>query len=74
MAISTKRRIRYLAGASCTAALLAGAVGVTSAQAMPQTTKATTQSPSAAPQGGCTGYHYDQNHNRIWDPPGCTPP
>ncbi|WP_351231668.1 hypothetical protein [Streptomyces sp. NPDC002133] len=74
MAIGTRKRIRYLVGASCTAALLAGTVGVASAEAVPRTTKATAESSRAAPLETCTGYHYDENHNRIWDPPGCTPP
>jgi hypothetical protein len=69
MAISTRKRIRHLVGASCAAALLAGTVGMASAEAVPQ--KATEESSSAAP---CTAYHYDANHERIWDPPGCTPP
>ncbi|MFC9915692.1 hypothetical protein [Streptomyces sp. NPDC127197] len=74
MATSSRRRLRHLAGASCAAALLAGTVGVASAEAAPQTTKATAESLSAAPYETCTGYHYDENYMRIWEPPGCTPP
>ncbi|MFL4946026.1 hypothetical protein ACJ6WE_01330 [Streptomyces sp. MMS24-I31] len=44
------------------------------AEAVPQTTKATTEWSRSAPLGPCSGYHYDDSHNRIWDPPGCTPP
>ncbi len=58
MMASTRKRIRHLLGAFFVAALLAGTVGVTSAEATPQTTKATAESPSE----GCTG---PQN------PPGC---
>lgn len=71
MAISTRKYTRYLFGASCAAALLAGTVGVLGAQALPPTTA---QASRAAPHGDCTGYHYDENRNRVWDPPGCTPP
>jgi hypothetical protein len=58
MATSARKRIRHLVGAFCVAALLAATVGVTSAEAMPQTAKATAESPSA----DCAG---PQN------PPGC---
>ncbi|MBA2946395.1 hypothetical protein [Streptomyces himalayensis] len=74
MATSARRRIRHLVGASCAAALLAGTVGVASAEAAPRTTKATAESSSAAPLETCTDYHYDENGMLIWDPPGCTPP
>ncbi|MFE2963147.1 hypothetical protein ACFXKC_05515 [Streptomyces sp. NPDC059340] len=67
-------RLRHLVGASCAAALLAGTVGVASAEAVPRTTKATAESLSAAPYETCTDYHYDQSGTLIWDPPGCTPP
>lgn len=63
MATSARKRIRDLAGAFCVAALLAGAAGVTSAEAMPQTTKVMVESPSAAPND-CVGPQ---------DPPGCIP-
>ncbi|MFI6495242.1 hypothetical protein [Streptomyces sp. NPDC050564] len=71
MAISIRKYTRHLVGASCAAALLAGTVGVASAEALPLTT---VEAPRAAPHGDCTGYHYDQDRNRIWDPAGCTPP
>jgi hypothetical protein len=58
MVTSVRKRIRHLVGAFCVAALLAGAVGVTSAEAMPQATKVTAESLSA----DCAG---PQN------PPGC---
>jgi hypothetical protein len=74
MAISARNRTRHLVGASCAAALFAGTVGVATVEAVPQTTKATAESTSAAPHKPCTRYHYDKNHNRVWDPPGCTPP
>lgn len=74
MAIRSQKRMRHLVGASCAAALIAGTVGVAGAEAVPQTAKATVESSRAAPQEPCTGYHYDENHVRIWDPSGCTPP
>ncbi|WP_409471417.1 hypothetical protein [Streptomyces sp. HC307] len=74
MATSTRRRLRHLVGASFAAALLAGTVGAASAEAVPQTPKATAESLSAAPHETCTDYHYDKNGKIIWDPPGCTPP
>lgn len=74
MAISIQRPIRDLVGASCALALLAGTVGVASAEAVPQATKATAESSSAASRKPCTGYHYDENHMHVWDPAGCTPP
>lgn len=74
MRINTQKRIRHLIGASCAAALLAGTVGVASAQAAPQTTQAPTGTSRAAPNQDCTGYHNDANGNPVWDPPGCTPP
>lgn len=58
MVTSAWKRIRHLVGAFCVAALLAGTVGVTSAEAMPQTTKATAEAPSA----DCAGPE---------NPPGC---
>ncbi len=58
MVTSIRKRIQHLVGAFCVAALLAGAVGVTSAEATPQTTKATAESLSA----GCIGPS---------NPPGC---
>lgn len=58
MMTSARKHIRHLLGAFCVAALLAGTVGMTSAEATPQTTKATAQ----APNQGCAG---PQN------PPGC---
>lgn len=64
MATSARKHIRHLVGAFCAAALLAGTVGVTSAEAMPQTTKATAESPSAVSRDSCTGPQ---------DPPGCIP-
>lgn len=74
METSAWRRLRHLVAASCAAALLAGTVGVASAEAVPQTTKAMVESSSAAPLQTCTDYHYDENGTLIWDPPGCTPP
>ncbi|MBD0422036.1 hypothetical protein H0H10_23255 [Streptomyces sp. TRM S81-3] len=74
MAIRAHRRLRHLAGASCAAALLAGTAGVAGAEAVPRTTPATVQSPSAAPHGTCTDYHYGEDGTLVWDPPGCTPP
>ena len=76
MDIGTKKRsrIRHLVGASCAAALLAGAVGVASAQALPQTTRSATETSRAAPNEDCTSYHNDSNGNPVWEPPGCTPP
>ncbi|MEU9291733.1 hypothetical protein AB0D57_45775 [Streptomyces sp. NPDC048275] len=74
MATSAPNRIRHLVGAFCAAALLAATVGVAAAEAVPGTTKATAQPSSTAPKEPCTGYHYDEEHNRVWDPPGCTPP
>ncbi|GGN93765.1 hypothetical protein GCM10011579_092560 [Streptomyces albiflavescens] len=71
MTISTRKYIRHLVGASCAAALLAATVGVASAETVSLTTGETSR---AAPHGDCTGYHYDENRNRIWDPAGCTPP
>lgn len=70
METSTRRRIRHLVGASCAAALLAGTVGVASAEAVPQTTKATVESSSAAPLMPCE----KQNKDGTWAPPGCSPP
>jgi hypothetical protein len=64
MATSARKRIRHLVGAFCLAALLAATVGVTSAEAMPQTTKATAESLSAASNDPCVGPQ---------DPPGCIP-
>ncbi|MER7693856.1 hypothetical protein [Streptomyces sp. NPDC097610] len=74
MATSTRKRIRHIVGASCTAVLLAGTVGMANAEAAPRTTTSMAESSNVAPNDSCTGYHYDGNHNRIWDPPGCTPP
>ncbi|WP_328405126.1 hypothetical protein OHS70_37535 [Streptomyces sp. NBC_00390] len=74
MSVCTRKSIWLLAGASCAAALLAGPMGVAGAAAAPRTTQDVTESSSAAPHDPCTGYHYDENHNRVWDPPGCTPP
>lgn len=74
MMASTRKGIRHLAGAFCAAALLTGTVGVASAAAVPQTAKATAESPNMSPRGHCTGYHYDSSGMRTWDPPGCTPP
>ncbi|MFK4145270.1 hypothetical protein [Streptomyces sp. NPDC004065] len=74
MATSILTLTRYLVGASCAAALLAGTVGVATAEAAPRTTQVTAESPRVAPLDACTGYHYDDSHNRVWDPPGCTPP
>lgn len=74
MNIRTRKCVRHLVGASCAAALLAGTVGVASAEAVPQTMKATAEVSRTAPYDECTGYHYDENLNHIWDPPGCTPP
>ena len=64
MATDVRKRIRHLVRAFCVAALLAGTVGVTSAEAMPQTMKATAESPSTAPRVPCAGPE---------DPPGCIP-
>ncbi|GGJ66197.1 hypothetical protein GCM10010121_091130 [Streptomyces brasiliensis] len=58
MVPSARKRIRHLVGAFCVAALLAATVGVTSAEAMPQTTKAAAESQSTE----CTG---------PLNPPGC---
>ncbi|MDX2706889.1 hypothetical protein PV350_29145 [Streptomyces sp. PA03-6a] len=71
---ANRSRIRHLVGASCAAALLAGTVGVASAQAAPQTTKATTEASRLAPGEDCTSYHNDSDGNPVWEPPGCTPP
>ncbi|MBG0857756.1 hypothetical protein I2W78_39425 [Streptomyces spinoverrucosus] len=67
------RRLRHLVGASCAAALLAGTVGVASAEAVPRTTKATPEPSNAAPHEPCTGNHIEDGM-LVWDPPGCTPP
>ncbi|WP_431962920.1 hypothetical protein [Actinacidiphila sp. bgisy160] len=74
MTNTLKNRIVHLAGATCAAALLAATAGVAGAQAAPRPATATAHSPTSAPQKACTGYHYDDNHTRIWEPPGCTPP
>jgi hypothetical protein len=74
MAVNTRNCIRHLGGAFCAVALLAGTAGMTSAEAVPQATKATAASSSVAPDKPCTGYHYDENGNRVWHPPGCVPP
>ncbi|MFH8801292.1 hypothetical protein ACH4F6_17105 [Streptomyces sp. NPDC017936] len=66
-------RPRHLVGASCAAALLAGTVGLASAEAVPRTTKAAAESSKAAPYKPCTGNHIEGG-NLVWDPPGCTPP
>lgn len=70
---SVWRRLRHLVGAACAAVLLAGTVGVASAEAVPQTTKATAESSNAAPHEPCTGNHIEDGR-LVWDPPGCTPP
>lgn len=73
--IEKRARIRHLVGASCAAAVLAGAVGVAGAQAAPpQTVEGATQSSRLAPSEDCTSYHNDSDGNPVWEPPGCTPP
>ncbi|MFD7461164.1 MULTISPECIES: hypothetical protein [unclassified Streptomyces] len=67
------RCLRHLAGASCAAALLAGTVGVASAEAAPRTTKDAVESLRATPHDPCTGNHIEGG-SLVWDPPGCTPP
>lgn len=74
MTARTWKGIRHLAGGFCAAALLAGTVGVASAEAAPRATTAMAESPSMAPRDSCTGYQYDDSGMRIWTPPGCTPP
>lgn len=67
------RRLRHIAGASCAAALLAGTVGVASAEAAPRTTQGAVESPRATSDDPCTGNHIEDG-SLVWDPPGCTPP
>lgn len=63
-----------MVGATCAAALLAGTAGVAEAEAAPRPATATAPSPAAAPRDACTGYHYDDDHTRVWEPADCTPP
>ncbi|MFD7283244.1 hypothetical protein ACFV80_41210 [Streptomyces sp. NPDC059862] len=68
MATSTWRRIRHLVGAFCAAALLAGTVGLASAEAAPQTTKTTAGSSSAV-----SGIPCAYTEDGVAYPPNCTP-